>query len=98
MKNGSYSYGINAENNNIGKYLGQWYYLGGTNTSGCAEVPTRIEANGLQEAINNELAFENGDIFIKENNNGPENSKIYQDEESFTTAGSNPEDYSGASV
>ena len=80
MKKGTYSYVIDKETKKylIGTYLGQWYYLEGTNTSGCAEVPTRIEANGLQEAINNELAFENGgDIFIKVNNNGPEKLLTY---------------------
>lgn len=53
MRNGKYSlsnygYGESGKHT-IGTYLGQWYYNG--NTADCMLVPTRVEAQGLEQAL-----------------------------------------------
>ncbi len=50
--------GLKGHTNKYGEYLGQYYYNG--ITDGCELVPTRIEANGLEEALNNDLSFDDG--------------------------------------
>ncbi len=58
--------GLKGKTNEYGNYLGQFYYTGIVG-NGELPVPTRIEADGLEEAINNDLAFENGEFFKKVN-------------------------------
>ena len=50
---------LKGHTNTYGKYLGQYYY--NRNSTGCLEVPTRIEANGLEEALNNDLKFDSSE-------------------------------------
>ncbi len=59
--------GLKGKTNEYGNYLGQFYYTGVANEATDVLVPTRIETNGLEEAINNDLAFENGEFFNKVN-------------------------------
>ena len=77
MKNGAYSYDKNNKNN-IGTYLGQFYYTGKKSDTD-ELVPTRIEANGLEEALNNSLRFEEAEDFTKINEEG-ENRKVFNAE------------------
>ena len=63
MRSGIYSY---SDNNQIGNYLGQYYYNG--NSEGCAEVLSRVEK--LEEALNNQLKYDetiSGEDFKKAN-------------------------------
>ena len=68
MKSGKYGY--TADNSNIiGTYLGQHYYTGTVGSSDSV-VPTRLETDGLEEAINNAVKFDanySGEYFKKAN-------------------------------
>ncbi len=60
-----------------GEFLGKYYYTGVSD--GCALVPTRIEAEGLEEAVNNDLAFVEapGDDFTDK---GSASKNVYDEE------------------
>lgn len=77
MRKGTYAY--NTSNNSIGTYLGQYYYTGDKASTDVA-VPARIEKNGLEEALNNDLKFDSdngtsGGDFKK--TSGPEEKTVY---------------------
>lgn len=68
-KAGEVKVNTKGKTNTYGSYLGQWYYTGKVDNEKDAEVISRVEVAGIEEALNNSLAFDANDAkdFIKSN-------------------------------
>lgn len=59
-----------------GTVIGHGYYSNSTVNS--TNAPLRIEAGGIEEAINNDLEFDDGNTnFVKVNDKGPDNRTVF---------------------